>query len=265
MNRASGSVVEAPRRVLLGRLVLLFGLGTLHLGQLLQCLLDPRQLLFGRTVLGLLSPNRGLLQPLGLALNDRQVVAGFLTGLFQGFPLLEAVGPGADPDAGAVLGNPVDGHSLALDQYRQHLGQQVVQSRLVVDPEIAEGVIVERHPAAEPAIRVALAAEPVQFAGAGDSPGCGVEPQCDQEPRVGRSPTRLLATGPDGRQETAEVPGQNDGPDSAGVVILGEEFVQRAGTHGHLLAVGPSQTWGWQGPGIGLRPGGRFIHAVGVG
>ena len=155
---------RGPRRVLLGWLVFLFGLGLLDLVQLLQCLFDPGQLLLRRTVFGLLPADCGFLRSLGLTLDNRQVVAGLLTGLFQRVTLLEAVGPGTDPDAGAVLGYPVDADSLALNQDREHLGQKVVQGGFMSDPRIAECVVVDRHSAAEPAIWVALAAESIQLA-----------------------------------------------------------------------------------------------------
>ena len=91
--------------------------------------------------------------------------------------------------------------SFAADQHRQHLGQEVLDRRLVLDPEVVEHVIVDRHGAAEPAVGVALAAEACQFATAGDPLSGGIEPERHQQLGVGGRPPRLLAAGPDRRPE----------------------------------------------------------------
>ena len=115
------------------------------------------------------------------------------------------------------------------------------------DPRIAECVVVDRHSAAEPAIWVALAAESIQLASVA-TPGSRRRATARSAGGVSRGPSGFLAPGLDGRQETAEVPGTDDGADGAGVVVDWEEFVQRRRSHGHLLAVGPPEARGWQGP-----------------
>ena len=129
--------------------------------------------------------------------------------LLQGLSFLEAVGPGVGADTGAVLGDPPDRNDPGLDQDRQHLGQEVVQGLLVVDPEVVEGMIVDRDPAAEPTVRVALGAELVQLSTAADALGRGVQPQRQQQPRIRggvRPPPR-----PDGLKKEGQVPALDQG------------------------------------------------------
>jgi hypothetical protein len=99
------------------------------------------------------------------------------------------------------------------------------------DPKIAESVIVHRHPAADPAIRIALTAEPVEFPGTGDPLGGGVEPKCDQYARIGGSSAWLLAPRADCFQKETEIPRGDNAPDGAGVVVAGEKLLERARTH----------------------------------
>jgi len=172
----------------------------------------------------------------------------------DGVPLLEALGPGAGPDPGAVLGDPADRHQVAVDQHRKHLGQEILQFRLVLDSEVVEHVIVDRDRAAEPAVGFALQAEPRQFAATGDSLRRGIEPKRDEQLGVGGRPPRPFAAGADRGLEPGQIPGLDQVPDEAGVVVVCEEFVERAGAHQHLPAVGPPQPRGRLGTEVDRGP-----------
>ena len=264
MNRDSGSVVLARGGFVLVGLAFCWALAASTFANssracLMRSIFARRLRLGGTTSLG------RVFGPLGLLADDLQVRLGLLERPLDGVAPLEAVGPGTGADPGAVLGDPADGHEPAADQHREHLGQEALQRRLVVDPEVVEHVIVDRHRAAEPAVRVAGLAESCQLPAAGDPLRGGVEPERHEQLRVGGRPPRRLAACPDRVEEPGEVPGLDQSPDQARVVVVGEQFVERAGPHEHLLSVGPPQSRWRSGAEVDRGPLRRPVVALQVG
>ena len=132
---------------------------------------------------------------------------------------------------------------MGLGQDGDHLGQEVVQGLLVVDPEIVEGVIIEGDPAAKPLVGVALDAEPGQLATAADALDRRVEPQGDQQLGIGGGASGPLAACADALEEERQVPALDQRPDGSHRVVRRDEIVDRAGLNQKLLAIGTPEAW----------------------
>ena len=245
--------------MVLRRLILLLGLGPLHLLQFRQRLLQAPLALAGRPLTGRLLLRRELRVRGGL-LERLQMLAGRPQVLLQGLSFLEAVGPGVGADTGAVLGDPPDRNDPGLDQGRQHLGQEIVQGLLVVDPKVVEGMIVDRDPAAEPTVRVALGAEPVQLSTAADALGRGVQPQRQQQPRIRGGASGPPAARPDGLKKEGQVPALDQSPDGPHEVVIGHQVIPGPWLSDHPMAIGTPQAWG----GVLIRSRLRWLGHVRV-
>ena len=139
------------------------------------------------------------------------------------------------------------------------------ERRLVLDPEVVEHVVVDRHRAAEPAVRVARPGR------AAPVPGRRRRPEWRRRARAPRAASGRWPAAPASRRGPGscsrngdEVPGLDQFPDEAGVVVVGEQFVERAGPQEHLLAVGPPQPRGRRGAEVDRGPC-RRLGALQVG
>jgi hypothetical protein len=125
--------------------------------------------------------------------------------------------------------------------------QHVVEQAQVADPEVRQGVVIDRDAAAEPAEAVVVRTQPVEGAGAADASDGGEQPQGDQDAGVGGRPAGAAVDGADGVEQRGEVEPLDEVPDGAGVVVGGEQVLQgHGGDKG--LSVGAAQARGGLGP-----------------
>src|SRR5258705_3856774 len=141
--------------MVLRRLVLLPGLGLLHLLQFDQRLLQSLQALTGRPLTGRPLLRRELWVG-GRSLDRIEMLASRLQMLLQGLFFLEAIHAGAGADTGAVLGDPLDRNDPGLNEDREHLGQEAVHRLSMIDPEIVDGVVVKADPTAQRTIELVV-------------------------------------------------------------------------------------------------------------
>ncbi len=103
------------------------------------------------------------------------------------------IGPTGTPpaDAGAVLGYAVQIHQPLLAEDGDGVGEQGVEGVEVPDADVSQGVVVHRHPAAQPAEGVVFGTQGGEGTGGTDAFEGGVHPQGD-----GQSGVEGRATGP---------------------------------------------------------------------
>jgi len=88
------------------------------------------------------------------------------------------------PVARAVPGHPGQGDEAGLEQDGEGLGQQGIQGGLVRHTKVAQGVIVDGEPPADPAVGVVGLAEASELPGPADALLRRVEPEGQEE--IGR-------------------------------------------------------------------------------
>jgi hypothetical protein len=106
----------------------------------------------------------------------------------------------------------------------------------VVDPEVGEGVVVDRDPTRDPAVRVVRIAQAFEGPRAAHVLEGGVQPQRGQDRGVDRRTTRAVGGGPDAVIQRAEVEPLDELPHEAGPVIGRQEAVE---VDGPQLELGP--------------------------
>jgi len=114
--------------------------------------------------------------------------------------------------------------------------QQAVEQIGATDPEVRQRVIVQRHPATEPAIDVMVVAEPVQRPRASNAVARGVQPKCQQQPW-----RRCRVAGPvlprlDPILQFAQLEPFDIGPDHPSPMILSDQAIDIDGSQFDLVA-----------------------------
>ena len=183
MTRASGSVVDtrASRRAFSG----LPGFDRLDRGQLRQGLFDARQPIGRRTALRGLGSGRRRLR---LPVRPLDLLARLPLTRLQRLAAAKRAGAGTAADPRAIVGDARHASQSRDAASGDRLRQQIIERRLVRHPKIAQRVVIHRHAAAQPAIRIMAITEAIHFARAADAVHRGVQPQRDQNLRIDRRP-----------------------------------------------------------------------------
>ena len=106
----------------------------------------------------------------------------------------EAAGSGAHPHPHPVLADAAHPHHVLMHQQRNHLREQSVQRRTLAHPELRQQAMVHSHPAAQPAKRRAVRAQPRQLPRRTHPARAGIQPQRHQQRRIRRIPARNSLT-----------------------------------------------------------------------
>jgi len=217
-------------------------LGRLHLRQLLQCRTDALFALLGRP----------LARGLGLAAGCSRVGRGALLDVAHEFAsfgkvLLQA-GFAPERRRASIGAHPhaVLRHALQADRartgQRRHVGRQhLVHQRLVARAKVVERVVVHRHPAADPAIRVVLAHQPGNLPPAAYAFQRRVQPQREQDARVDRRAPSVATPRLDRLKQPAQVLLLDVAPHQPCAVLLAQQRLQVRRPQFDLAAVGPQQ------------------------
>src|SRR5262249_16934701 len=124
----------------------------------------------------------------------------------------------------------------------EHIRKEFVQRRRMLDAKIVERVVIDRHAAAQPAIRVMMLATPLQLATAADAFLGGIQPQRQQQPWVRRRSPRLIATLGQGGVIHAQIESPSPSPDRPGFMIRRQKLLEINRLHDQLLAIRPPTT-----------------------
>jgi len=98
--------------------------------------------------------------------------------------LLERLNLALGAHAHAVMGHPVHADQALRQQGCHAASELTVQPLGMLDPEVAQGVVVDAHPAAQPAVGIVAVAQPVEFARRAHTVQRRVQPQAHQNGRV---------------------------------------------------------------------------------
>jgi hypothetical protein len=133
--------------------------------------------------------------------------------------------PGAGANPHPVLRQLAEIDQAAGRQRRDILGQQPIEKLAVADPEVAQRVVVQRHPAGEPTVGIMAFAQPRQRPRAADPLAGRVEPQRQQQPgRDRRMPGPAFAR-LDRVLQGAEIELLDISPDQARRMVLADQAV----------------------------------------
>ena len=122
------------------------------------------------------------------------------------------------------------------------IGQQLVQQLLVVDAKVAECVMIDPNPAAQPAIGQVAFAQPGQFARTADGLDRGVEPKRQEQSGINAIATRPMGAGLDGVVQRSEFQLGHEGSDKAHRVIGCHQLVEIDHLPAKTGAIGPGDT-----------------------
>lgn len=125
----------------------------------------------------------------------------------------------------------------SLRQKRRHVAAElVVQPLRVLDPEVAQRVVVDSHPTAQPAVGIVVLAQPVEFTRRTHAVQRRVQPQAHQNGRIdGRAPDASF-DGTDQGVQGLKIERLHEGPNSTGLVLGGQRRVKITGTQFDLVA-----------------------------
>jgi hypothetical protein len=126
----------------------------------------------------------------------------------------------------------------ALQQRRDRLRQQIIERGVMLDPEVAQRVVIHRDAAAQPPIRIVAVAESVDFARAADPIHRGVEPERDQDLRIDRRPAGASLAGADRRVERRQIQALDEPPHETSRVTGRQQRFQIARLQLNLIAMG---------------------------
>ena len=170
---------------------------------------------------------------------------------------------GAHPDP--VVGHPLQGQLAAREERREGLLEEPLEERRLGHPEVGEGVVVDAHPAAQPAVGVVLLAQAREGACRAHPLTRRVQPQRHQDGRVDGRPARVALDGPDAGVEGGQVEPFGERPHQACPVVGGQQRVEVDRAEHHLGPVGPLQPRPTTGAGSerAFAPGARS-NRVGV-
>lgn len=114
------------------------------------------------------------------------------------------------------LGQP---HQSFGDQRRHALGQQPVENFHLLDPEVGEPVIVQRHAARQPPIGGVALREPLQFARRPHPFNRRIKPQRKQNRRIGARPSRFALARPYPLVKLRQIEALDETPDDARAMV----------------------------------------------
>jgi hypothetical protein len=114
--------------------------------------------------------------------------------------------------------------------------QQAVEQIGTTDPEVRQRVIVQRHPATEPAIDVMADAQPVQRPRASDAVARGVQPKRQQQPGRRRRMAGPVLPRLDPILQFAQLKPFDIGPDHPRRMILPDQSIDIDGSQFDLVA-----------------------------
>ena len=156
--------------------------------------------------------------------------------LLQGLAAPEAGRTRMGTHAHAVVGHSVHADQALRQQTRHAAGELAVQPLRVRDPKVAQRVVVDAHPAAQPAVGVIVVAQPVELTRPADTVQRRVQPQAHQNGGVdGRAPNTAF-DGTDLGVQGLKIERLHEGPNGTGLVIGGQRRVQITGTQLDLVA-----------------------------
>jgi len=118
-----------------------------------------------------------------LALEAFDLLARLLQALFQGRTAAKRGRPGTGTHPDAILSDTLEAHHPLGQEDGDTVGQQGVERLAMGAAEIREGVVVDRHPAADPAVSVVLLRQARQSACTAHPLQGGVQPQGEQNLR----------------------------------------------------------------------------------
>ena len=102
-------------------------------------------------------------------------------------------------------GHARQGHDAPMQQRRDRLRDERIQVGLMLDPEITQRVIADRHAAAQPAVGIMRSAQTIDLPGAPDAVDRRIEPQRQQQLRIDRRPPRMPFARLDARVEGRQI------------------------------------------------------------
>jgi hypothetical protein len=162
----------------------LFGLDLGHLGQALERPLNALLPLPGGALARcLLAPADRARVVIRLALETLDLLARLLQALFQGRTAAKRGRPGAGAHPNAILGDTPEAHHPLGQEDGDTIGQQGVEGLAMGTAKSREGVVVDRHPAADPAVGVVLLRQARQSACTAHPLQGGIKPQGEQDLR----------------------------------------------------------------------------------
>jgi hypothetical protein len=108
--------------------------------------------------------------------------------------------------------------------------------------KVVQRVLIDRHPATQPAIGIVASTQTSQFPPAANIFLRGVQPQSDQQPWIRGGTPGIFTTGGNGSIECREIQLLNHSPNHPRIVIRGQQTLQMTGVKQHLLAIRPTKT-----------------------
>ena len=143
---------------------------------------------------------------------------------------------------GAYFG-PVDRHLLQAhqlfgDQPGHALGQQAIQQCRVLAPKRRQQIVIDRRPAAQPAIGRVLLAQSVDRPRRADPLQCRIKPNCQDHLRIGCRPPGNRVARFDPIVKLAQIQTFHKGPNQPGSVVVRQLAVQIDHLPAQLSAVG---------------------------
>ena len=120
-------------------------------------------------------------------------------------------------------------HQAVAVQRGDGVTRLLLQPVGLFDAEVGQGVVVDRDAAADPAVDIVAAAQPVEFACRVDAFPGGEQPQRDEEADIDGRPARTAVAGPVARQQARKIQAADPFPDEAGLMVGGDEPVDDTG------------------------------------
>ena len=144
----------------------------------------------------------------------------------QGLPSPHRRAACRGPDLGTVGDDLVQCDQAFLHQSRQTACQKAIEELAALQTELRQHRVVHPDPAADPAIDRMMLAQPRQRAGRPNPVGCRIQPKRKQNARVGRRPTRYLATRLDAIVERLKVQAFHEGPHRSYRVVVNHQALK---------------------------------------
>ena len=157
----------------------------------------------------------------------------------QARPASERAAAGTGSHAQAVLRHAVERHQALRHQRRHATGQHRIEDRAVGHAEIGERVVVHRHPAHEPAIRIMRLAEAIERAGAAHAVQRRVEPERRQNGGIDRRAPRAAFDGPNRAVQRREIQSFHEVPHDPRAMLRRQQPVEIRRAQLQLVAIGP--------------------------
>ena len=135
------------------------------------------------------------------------------------------------------MGDPHEGHLAGHEECRHAPDEEILEQVGLGHPELREGVVVDRYPATDPAVRVVLVAQAVERPGAADALERRIQPERDEDGRIDRRPTRVALDRADAVIEGGQIARLDEGPHEARLVVRGQEALEVRRAQGELSPV----------------------------